>query len=68
MYIIMYKYSAFKINRKYFRSGMSKNFSSFPARPGIPCHPEPVLLVILSASEGSSPTDFSIIISKHTKI
>ena len=41
---------------------------SFPARPGIPCHPEPVLLVILSASEGSSPTDFSIIISKHTKI
>ena len=33
-----------------------------------PCHPEPVLLVILSASEGSSPTDFSIIISKHTKI
>ena len=42
--------------------------SSFPARPGIPCHPEPVLLVILSASEGSSPTDFSIIISKHTKI
>ena len=42
--------------------------ASFPARPGIPCHPEPVLLVILSASEGSSPTDFSIIISKHTKI
>ena len=41
---------------------------SFPARPGIPGHPEPVLLVILSASEGSSPTDFSIIISKHTKI
>ena len=41
---------------------------SFPARPGIPCHQEPVLLVILSASEGSSPTDFSIIISKHTKI
>ena len=41
---------------------------AFPARPGIPCHPEPVLLVILSASEGSSPTDFSIIISKHTKI
>ena len=32
------------------------------------CHPEPVLLVTLSASEGSSPTDFSIIISKHTKI
>ena len=41
---------------------------SFPARPGIPCHPEQVILVILSASEGSSPTDFSIIISKHTKI
>ena len=30
----MYKYSAFKINRKYFRSSMSKNFSSFPAPTG----------------------------------
>ena len=27
MYIIMYKYSAFKINHKSFRSSMSKNFT-----------------------------------------
>ena len=27
MYIIMYKYSAFRINHKSFRSSMSKNFT-----------------------------------------
>ena len=30
MYIIMYKYSAFKIKRKSFRSSMSKNFPVIP--------------------------------------
>ena len=30
MYIIMYKYSTFKIKRKSFRSSMSKNFSVIP--------------------------------------
>ena len=32
MYIIMYKYSTFKIKRKSFRSSMSKNF---PVIPGL---------------------------------
>ena len=37
MYIIMYKYSTFKIKRKSFRSSMSKNF---PVIPGLlPRHP-----------------------------
>ena len=30
MYIIMYKYSAFRINHKSFRSSMSKNFTVIP--------------------------------------
>ena len=30
MYIIMYKYSTFKINHKSFRSSMSKNFPVIP--------------------------------------
>ena len=30
MYIIMYKYSTFKIKRKSFRSSMSKNFPVIP--------------------------------------
>ena len=30
MYIIMYKYSTFKIQRKSFRSSMSKNFPVIP--------------------------------------
>ena len=30
MYIIMYKYSAFRINYKSFRSSMSKNFTVIP--------------------------------------
>ena len=30
MYIIMYKYSAFRINHKSFRSSMSKNFPVIP--------------------------------------
>ena len=30
MYIIMYKYSAFKIKRKSFRSSMSKNVTVIP--------------------------------------
>ena len=38
MYIIMYKYSTFKIKRKSFRSSMSKNFpvipGPFPVIPG----------------------------------
>ena len=39
MYIIMYKYSAFRINHKSFRSSMSKNFpvipGSFTVIPGL---------------------------------
>ena len=30
MYIIMYKYSTFRINHKSFRSSMSKNFPVIP--------------------------------------
>ena len=30
MYIIMYKYSAFRINHKSFRSSMSKNYTVIP--------------------------------------
>ena len=30
MYIIMYKYSAFRITHKSFRSSMSKNFTVIP--------------------------------------
>ena len=34
MYIIMYKYSTFKIKRKSFRSSMSKNFTVIPGLTG----------------------------------
>ena len=34
MYIIMYKYSTFKIKRKSFRSSMSKNFPVIPGLTG----------------------------------
>ena len=37
MYIIMYKYSAFRINHKSFRSSMSKNFTVIPGL--LPRHP-----------------------------
>ena len=37
MYIIMYKYSTFKIKRKSFRSSMSKNFTVIPGL--LPRHP-----------------------------
>ena len=37
MYIIMYKYSTFRINHKSFRSSMSKNFTVIPGL--LPRHP-----------------------------
>ena len=38
MYIIMYKYSAFRINHKSFRSSMSKNFTVIPGLTGDPSY------------------------------
>ena len=39
MYIIMYKYSTFKIKRKSFRSSMSKNFPVIPDLLRLPVKP-----------------------------
>ena len=39
MYIIMYKYSTFKIKRKSFRSSMSKNFTVIPDLLRLPVKP-----------------------------
>ena len=39
MYIIMYKYSTFKIKRKSFRSSMSKNFPVIPDPLRLPVKP-----------------------------
>ena len=39
MYIIMYKYSAFRINHKSFRSSMSKNFTVIPDHLRLPVKP-----------------------------
>ena len=39
MYIIMYKYIAFRINHKSFRSSMSKNFTVIPDLLRLPVKP-----------------------------
>ena len=39
MYIIMYKYSTFRINHKSFRSSMSKNFTVIPDLLRLPVKP-----------------------------
>ena len=61
MYIIMYKYSTFKIKRKSFRSSMSKNFPVMADLIGHPSSPAPTGDLTPQPDQAQSPRKYQSI-------